>query len=200
MNIQSIIQRRSPVTFPEWEGDRIYMRPFKVGDDLGKHTDTVRAMLDGVDTKETCYLMVDEALVKAGTFHRRPGKHIDGWWDDGLSAHNGSGPQHVIEPMHRRPPCPGHRSPFHAHSEGREEGIFLASNITACVGYAGVFDGEPREGGDCDHIDVSGMTPINMEAGVTFAGNVSMLHESTPVSFDCFRTVYRINVPHWKPH
>ena len=197
---ESIIQRHGHVTFPDWTGERIYMKPFQVGDDLGKYTRTVNMMLDQIDTNdEMCFLMIDEAFVKAGTPHRRPGKHIEGWWDAGMSLHNGDGsgrwrlPGHVTEPVHRIPSR-------HSHKLDREEGIILASNITACVGYEGIFEGDLGKGGDCDHIDTSNMKTVNMEAHNVWAGNVSMLHESTPVAFDCFRTVVRINVPHWRPN
>lgn len=80
-----------------------------------------------------------------------------------------------------------------------EEGIILASSVTGCRGFDGFWMGEPQEGGDCSHIDLSGLVPVTMRRGAVYAGNVTMLHESLSMPFDCLRTVVRLNVPGWAP-
>lgn len=189
--MKSIVQQRGSVAFPTHTGERIYMREFRKADgvpfDLARWQPTVDAMLDGVDADGPIYLMVDQGLVRAGVPHRRPGVHIDGYWVPALQVHGGG----------------GHRGGSHIASGWSDadyrdpEAILLASSVTAARAFAGEFNGMPGEGGDCAHLDISAMTEIALCAGSVYAGNVTMLHESLPVSRDCLRTLVRLNVPGW---
>lgn len=203
MGIQSIVQKRGIVTFPQFIGERVYMREFRKS--MGLPSDlkdrwqhTVDAMLDGVDTDGPIYIMIDQGLVKAGTTQRRPGLHIDGYWHPAISAHGGDS---------------GHRgAPVSAAGVGEDydpwktcelsvpEGLILASNISACRAVIGEYHEIPREGGDCSHVNVSGMDEVIMLPNTVYAGNVGMLHESMPVSKDVQRTLVRLSVPGWTPH
>jgi hypothetical protein len=80
-----------------------------------------------------------------------------------------------------------------------DEGIILASSVIGCRAYDGIWQGEPGEGGDCSHIDLSNLSPVLMLPAQVYAGNVNMLHESLPMGADCLRTVVRLNVPGWAP-
>jgi len=224
----SIVQQRGAVPFAAHICERVYMQEFRKGAplpaNLRRWAPTLDAMLDGVDTDGPLYLMIDQGVVRAGTSHRRPGVHIDGYWVPAKSAHGGSGGSHSNTP----PPAPNgsHRgSGSHSytppvevpgnhgggggrHSAGgswadaayeEHEGILLASSVQAARAYSGVFVGQPGDGGDCSHIDLAGLTPTAMLAGQCYAGNVTMLHESLPVAFDVLRTVVRINAPGWTP-
>lgn len=87
----------------------------------------------------------------------------------------------------------GHRvQPF---SDWPNETIILASNVPACRALVGDWGGIIGEGGDVSHLDLSHMREIQMQAGIAYAGNVTFVHESLPVLFDCERTVVRLNVP-----
>ena len=52
------------VSFPAWNGERVYMRPFTKRDglpfDLARWQPTVDQMLQGIDTDSEIYLMIDE--------------------------------------------------------------------------------------------------------------------------------------------
>jgi hypothetical protein len=205
--LHSIVQRRGAVPLAAFTGERVYMRPIQPGKplpfDLARWQPTVDAMLNGIDA-DVAYLMIDQARVAAGVSHRRPGVHIDGYWNPGLSAH-------APEPTHGSSPPPrDSHSGSPRHMGGARgwapdtsylapEGLLLVSSITAARAYAGQFDRRPGDGGDCSHLDVSAMQALDMEAGVVYAGNVTMLHESLPVPMDCLRTVVRLNVPGWTP-
>lgn len=93
MRYESIIEARGSVTFPDFAGERVYMEPFFKKEGLPtslKHWQkTVDAMLDGIDTDGPVYLMIDQSAVKAGNFQRRPGLHIDGYWNPGNAGHGG---------------------------------------------------------------------------------------------------------------
>ena len=93
--LNSIVQQRGAVTFPAHTGERVYMREFRKSTGLPAHLSrwqsTIDAMLDGVDTDGPIYLMIDQGVVKATSSHRRPGLHIDGYWNPAISAHGGGG-------------------------------------------------------------------------------------------------------------
>ena len=202
--MKSIVQERGRVAFPKHTGERVYMREFckrnGLPDDLRRWQPTIDAMLDGVDANGPIYLMVDQGTVKAGATHRREGVHIDGYWVPSLQHHRGG----------------SHRGGGHVSAGGKwdtgpvwitdgsathwpAEGLILASTVAACRALAGEWGGVPKDGGDCSHIDTSGMDEIVMHAGSVYAGNVTMLHESIPLPVDCMRTVVRLNVPGWEP-
>lgn len=107
-----------PVKFPAFLGERHYMRKFTKKEglpaDLRHWQETVDAMLETVDTDNPIFLMVDQKIVPAGGLHRRPGPHIDGYWDEGIhghgahiGAHGGTYPGHGSSPS--SPPAGSHR-------------------------------------------------------------------------------------------
>lgn len=184
----SSVQQRGQVPFPAFTGERVYMREFTkaagLPPDLRRWQDTVDAMLDGVDASGPIFLMVDQAPVKVATTQRRPGLHVDGYWHPALQAHGG----HKVS-------AAGH---VHIHAGSADEALILASNVLGCAAYVGRFDGQPGDGGDCAHIDASGLLRVDMEPGRAWAGHtLHMLHEALPVRQDCLRTVVRLNVPGW---
>jgi hypothetical protein len=212
--LKSVVQQRGNVKFANQIGERIYMREFYkhkgLPTDIKHWQNTVDAMLDGVDTDGPIYLMVDQSVVKAGNPHRRPGVHIDGYWNPGISAHgghrgisaHGGMPSHKSQPTHGGWPGRSHISMAQSWEEAsyeQQEGIILASSVTAAKAYNGEFVGKPKDGGDCAHINLSSLECLDMQAGVVYAGNVTMLHESVAVPHDCIRTVVRLNVPGWHP-
>lgn len=79
------------------------------------------------------------------------------------------------------------------------EALVLASNVQACRAWEGIYTGEPVDGGDCTHIDLTGLNELTLLPNTAYRGNVTMLHESLPVPEDCYRTLVRINVPGWSP-
>lgn len=238
MQYQSIVQKRGSIShWPEHQGDRIYMLPFfkeaGLPDSAKRWSGVVDEMLDGIETDLPIYLMVDQAFVLAGKFHRRPGVHIDGYWGGKWQHVSAHGPTNGVVPPHHKPsgshsyippaidrhrPAPHHSymPPSHPHSPSpsrhssgandwasatytEPEAIILASNISACRSYSGSFFGPIGDMGDCATIDISSMAIEDMASDTVYAGNVTMLHETTPCEFDCLRTVVRLNVPGWSP-
>lgn len=193
----SHIQQRGKVSFPEYKGERIYMREFTQRDglpkDLSRWQPTVDQMLDGIRVDGPIFMMVDQSHISAGSTQRRPGVHIDGYWMPAKMAHGGGGHG-------------GHRIRYwsndpwvHGVCFDEPEAIILASDVAACRGYAGQYSGIVGDGGDCSGIDLQGLDAINLSAGTAYAGNVSMLHETLPVAHACNRTLVRLNVPGWSP-
>jgi hypothetical protein len=185
--MKSSVQQGGRVLFPPNTGERIYMLPFMKDIPLPKAfrrwQDTVDAMLEGISPSGEMYLMVDQAEVRAQSTHRRPGVHIDGHWDHATMEHEG---------RYRGDPDPSRPGP---------QRLLIASNVLGCRVYAGEFEGQPADGGDCSHLALDYLERIDMAPGYVWHGDaMSLLHESIPVRRDCFRTVVRINAPVQSSH
>ena len=181
----SQVQQRGRVTFPEFTGERIYMREFTKAAglpcDLARWQPTVDAMLDGVDATGPIYLMVDQTRVLTGHAQRRPGLHVDGYWNACEARHGGGHGGHKID-------------------GSATEALLLASSVLGGCAYVGEFGGKPGDGGDCEHIGRDGLLRVDMEPGRVWAGHaLTMLHESVPVRRDALRTLVRLNVAGWAP-
>ena len=168
-----------PVDFPEWKGEKHYMVPFKksygLPRSLSRFDTTVAMMLSNIDVGDvTMYLMIDEGAIAAGTFHRRPGLHIDGYWNDSPCSNSKWNPSSSFD------------SP---------EALLIASSHQGSVAFRGSFKGPIGHGGDCSSIDPAGMQLVELLPNKCWKGNVTMLHESTPALVDMKRTLVRINIP-----
>lgn len=219
MKYQSIIARGASCDHLHWPriapgygtAEKHYMVPFHADrglpSELFHWQPFVDVMLSGIHTEDVIYLMVDQDFVKAGTPHRRPGVHIDGYWHP-ATAWDPFPPSHtpatgMHRPRHGYNPPPGHGPAHRISSDGdwnnpdfsKDEAIILMTNIQAARGYAGEWDGFIGYGGDCSKVDVTLLDPVDFEANRAYIGNVSMLHQSLPVPVDCERTVIRLNCP-----
>lgn len=211
--LKSEYRKIGNVLFPEFTGERVYMRPFKKKDglpeDLKRWQPTVDAMLQDIDTNEEIYIMIDQGVVKAGSTHRRGGPHIDGHWCPEIVSHGIRSPRHADNPSKPEKDIPPVHRGVGRHSSLKvenipgywnvenfgDEALILASNISACYGYVGEIEGNPKEGGDCSHLDLSDMERVILEQNIAYSGNVTFIHESIPVNIDCNRTLVRLNVP-----
>lgn len=196
---QSKIQEKGQVSFPEFKGEKVYMTEFFQKNGLPEHLKrwqkTVDQMLVGIKTDEPIYLMIDQAFIPKGEFHRRPGLHIDGYWNPEKGSHgnHGGGKLHGKHGNHKgslNSSKSWEESAFEEH-----EALILASNISASRGFEGNYSGVIKEGGDCDHLSTQGLKEVNLEANKVYVGNVTFLHESLKVKEDCYRTLVRLNVP-----
>jgi hypothetical protein len=208
--LTSIVTQRGTAPLPPFTGERVYMTAFRrtLPIHLARWQATVDAMLDGID-HDVAYLMIDQSAVKAGTSQRRPGVHIDGYWIPAIHAHAENPGRHGATPAEREREHDRGRHGGGRHCSGagswegatyeHHEGLLLLSSITAARAFSGPFTGAPHTGGDCQHIDTTGLAEHTLHAGHVYAGNVTMLHESLPVQQDSLRTVVRLNVPGWSP-
>lgn len=214
--MQSIVKELGTVTFPLHTMERVYMKEFRkeagLPGELKRWQPTIDQMLLEVDTDGPIYLMIDQGLVKANTTHRRSGVHIDGYWIPTLQTHGSQPGGHITNAVGRWDNRP---SWIHSKSKGYwdgdywntnpkatdwpDEALILASNVSASNAYIGEWDGVIKDGGDCSHLDLSGLQRVALEANKVYAGNVTMLHESTPVMEDVLRSLVRLSVPGWSP-
>ncbi len=182
MIVHSKVTELNDVVFPEFDGNKAYMVPFLKKDglpnNLTKWQGIVDSMLAKVDTTSPVYFMLDQKEVKAGTIQRRPGVHIDGFWDASAKGHG-----HSIRYV----------------NEKDQEAVILATNEAGVMGYEGEWDFSPALGGDCSHISLKNMASRFLEAGKAYLGDTMyFLHESLPILRDCFRIVVRLNVPGYR--
>lgn len=193
MTNKSRVVQMGNVDFPAFLAERVYMREFRsetgLPEDLKRWQGTVDQMLQGVDTDGPIYLMIDQGVVRANTSHRRPGAHIDGYWIAGKRRHGGGG-RHAG----------GWDSGGWLNCDfSKPEALILASDFCASRALIGEFEGQPGEGGDCSTLDLSTLAEVRLQAGIAYAGNVTMVHESLPVERDTQRTLVRLSVPGWEP-
>ena len=212
----SYVQERGEVDFPEFTGERVYMRDFKQADglpsDLARWQPTVDQMLAGIKTNDSIFLMIDQGIVEPGMTHRRPGIHVDGVWLPDEKMHGGG--RHSTEP--RRPP--GHRNDPPVEDEPpevnphvgdddqvpgrrlRHQGLILASSVFGAMGYNGTYCALPNKDGSFDDLDLGKLCAMPMWPGSAYAGDaLTMLHESIEIPRRCQRTLVRLNVVGWTP-
>lgn len=213
----SYVQERGEVEFPEFTGERIYMREFKqaagLPSDLARWQPTVDQMLYGIKTKYPIYLMVDQSIVEAGQSQRRPGVHIDGIWFAKEKMH---GEHRTTRPgRHRDPEREPNQPELPDQPEidpdtgdddqipGRKpwrQGLLLASSVFGAMAYNGDYKAMPNRDGSFNNLDMDKLIAAPMWAGTVYAGDsLKMLHESIALSRRCQRTVVRLNVVGWLP-
>jgi hypothetical protein len=209
--MKSNIRTIGPVSFPEHTNERVYMVPFfqRTGlpTYLSRWQRTVDAMLEDIKTDGPIFLMIDQGIIQPGRSHRRGGPHIDGNWLPATNSHGGStGGSHTqIRSPDPEPDKHVGRPPAHNgllngdywSGNGFEpEALILASNVNhSCCAYVGQVEGDPKKGGDCSHLDLSNTERVLLNSNTAYSGNVTMIHESMPLSYLACRTLVRLNVP-----
>lgn len=166
---------------------------------------TVDAMLEGITHTGLIYLMVDQAVVRPGEYHRRSGIHVDGNWIGAASDPKKPPPDGPGRWKQAPLPDPGWKIPLHSHAGGEHKGhkqgmykpelLLLASDVQACRAYLGAFDAQPGEGGDCSHFNLKEAQQLDLEPNRVYLGNATTLHETLPVQSECQRTMVRLNIP-----
>lgn len=202
--MQSLLREVAQISFPKHvEHNRVYQVAFHkdaIPEVLKPWENTIQGMLKGIDCDGEMYFMADKAAVQKGKTHRRGGLHIDGNWyrsvghDDGNYCAGRHGGGHGA--MQAGWGDGGGRwNDVWKFTDDATGGIILASDIAGCDALVGKYDGTILKGGDCSHIDTTGMKQVSLKENTAYIGNVTMLHESLPMQFDCVRTVCRITMP-----
>lgn len=198
--IKSFARPLYSVQVPEFSGE-IKMLPFNLNNISSLPNivqDIVTQMIKALPIKEgLAFLTVDAKRVIAGKTQRRPGKHIDGNY---LFKESNSGWGH-------NPPYPqpqgwlvgngGKTLSDKDHKlsyESETGGMLIVSDYPLCKGWNGVFDGLPRTGGDCSHINTRTRS-FMLEPDVVYYGNSQFIHESLPAKISVDRTLIRITLP-----
>jgi hypothetical protein len=165
------------VALPPFSGIRVMMMPFRLED-----TSTIPFMqwrepvlemagragvFQGVGLQGVGYLTIDEALIKAGETHRRPGLHVDG-----CGSWGGSSPW-------------------------ASRGMVLVSSHVGCVGWNQPLPGEPTEEGNCEHLRtlLDDAARIKMQPQLAYWCSGMAVHESIVQPVDVHRQLVRLSMP-----
>ena len=192
--MKSSITKLNDVTFPEYTGERVYMTKFTkasgLPSQLKRWQSTIDAMLEKIDIKhEPIFIMIDQARVKAGTTHRRPGIHIDGIWVPGDNTKDNIGMHSTRD---------GHK--INGVAQNEDQALVLASNVRGCAAYLGEYHDQPQQDGSFTNINVGNLDKIELSPYSAWVGSaMTTLHESIPVPYDSYRTLVRLNICDWMP-
>lgn len=159
---------------PAFADVRVMMQPFLLEDihgtlpNIPQWQPAVERMLS-VSTVKTgvAYLTIDEAEVRAGETHRRPGAHVDG-----LGPWAGGGSWSAC-------------------------GMIVASSVEGCCAWEQSFEGEPSTGGDCAHLMSQARPEacVMMRANRMYWCGPLTVHEGIPMRETVKRQFVRLSMP-----
>jgi hypothetical protein len=182
------------ISLPPYRGDRVYMHEFYIENPIlpvgyERWMSTLQEIIK-YSPKKTgkAYLTIDEKLVKKGESHRRGGPHTDGnyifgWGGGGSGWLTGEDGRFLPREQHEQQYC------------SEKGGMLIVSSYTSCKGWVGEFDGQPNQGGDCSHLDLSKMDSFYLESNKLYWGNSTFIHESLPLEEDVERQLVRVTLP-----
>jgi len=172
-----------PVVLPTWGNIRIMMMPFHTDDvygslpsDLRRWAKTIQQMVAGAPAG-VGYLTIDEAPVRKGETHRRPGLHVDGIGPDGKAGGWGGGGGYGAN------------------------GMTMVSSHIGCRAYAQTFDGAPGPDGDCAHLasQCDKHRAVDLKPEMIYLCSPLTVHEALPMSEDTWRQFCRVSFPSDSP-
>lgn len=172
------VWNHSPLKFPEFTGTRIMMMPVKLGSYRGvplQYAELLSHTYGAVEVRfigEIGYLTIDEKVVEKGQTLRREGLHVDGYYHGRCGAWGGGGGWGSVG-----------------------NGMFTISSTPHCEAYLGKFEGEPKDEGECEHIDLNNAVPEIFEANELYWVDGACIHKSLPVEEDTKRQFLRLSMP-----
>lgn len=181
------------MSLPEWKGDRVYMHKFDMSNPqmpvgYERWNSTLKEIVSESPIKSgMAYITIDEKIVKSGETHRRGGAHTDGnylfGWGGGGGWLTGEDGRFLPRDKHVEQYC------------SDKGGMLIISSYKACKGWNGDINGEPNQGGDCSHLDLSNMENYELDSNTLYWGNSTFIHESLPVDEDIKRQLVRLTLP-----
>lgn len=209
---ESQIIRVGSIMFPQFAGVRIMMMPFRLESPADSIPDSLAAWREalgqlcrmGPAKKGVAYLTIDEALVRAGETHRRPGLHVDGigprlaagsWGGGGWAGGDPSPDPKPEKPTEK--PKKGGRTVRTSAPWRERRGMIVAASHVGCRGWHQAFVGFPGSNGDCAHLAAQreSAKEVVMRANQAYWCAPLAVHESLPVPVDVRRQFVRISMP-----
>jgi hypothetical protein len=191
--INSISKELYSINLPFYKGE-VSMLPFNL-DNIStlpeEFRKVVRDMIRFLSVKKgEAFLTVHGKFVKKDKTLRRGAPHIDGNYLKEVSDWgNGGGNGWKVGENGVKLNSEEHKLSY-LNENG---GMLIASNYSACKGWNGFYSDEPKEGGDCSHVDLK--DGFMLKPDTVYYGNSQFIHESLPVNKDVFRILYRITLP-----
>lgn len=144
--------------------ERIYMQQYIDG----SYENVIKLMREILNIKSTSYVTIDAAHIKKGTYHRRPGLHVDGSWEEGWRYTK-------------------------KNFTGIDQDMYLYSTKLGCRALIGEYEHQETTDGSFHFLDTSNMVYKNLEPRKIYkASALYTLHESFPAKEDHFRVFIRI--------
>lgn len=171
----------TPLEFPEFTGHRTMMMPVILGS-LGGIPEQYHSLLSQLFEAteyrfigEIGYLTIDEQTLQPNETLRRGGLHVDGFYHGKCGAWGGGGGWGSVG-----------------------NGMLTISSTPHCKAYLGVFEGEPKSEGECDHLTLPNNGEL-FEAGEVYWVDGACVHESLPVIEETKRQFVRLSMPNNGP-
>lgn len=201
--LQSKSKMIKEISLPEFRGDKIYMYSFDIENPIlpsgyERWYSTISEIISHSPKKTgKAYLTIDEKIVNKGETHRRGGPHTDGnylfsWGNidpnpgqpqPGSGWLTGEDGRFLPREQHEQQYC------------SEKGGMLIVSSYESCKGWNGKYDGQPNQGGDCSHLNLSEMETFILKTNTLYWGNSTFIHESLPVKEDVKRQLVRITLP-----
>lgn len=185
LSFSSEIRNLGKLDLPGFTGTRVMMMPFLLEEPEHTLPDMLASWRPALAAlskmspaqKGVAYLTIDEALVKAGETHRRPGLHVDGVGPDGGVAGWAAAPW------------------------SSERGMLLIASHVGCRGWQQDFLGAPLQNGDCAHLvsQCREEAEIVMQPGQVYWCGPLTVHESIPAKEPVKRQFVRLSMPSTAP-
>jgi hypothetical protein len=178
MSFTSHINHVGVLSFPKPNGVRVMMMPVRMEDadtlPIEQWREQFAKLVKMAPVKRgVAYLTIDEALVRAGETHRRPGLHVDGIGPDGREAAWGGGGGYA------------------------SSGMLVAASITGCVGWSQPVDGYPGANGNCEHLrdELLDEKRRYLIADNVYECGALAVHEALRMATDVQRSFVRLSLP-----
>lgn len=172
----------SPVDFPPFTGLRIMMMPVRLGDLTGvpeQYHALVEQLYGHTEHRwhgHIGYLTIDERTLVAGETMRRPGLHVDGYYQGSFGVWGGG-------------PGPG------GGWGSVGNGMLTVSNTSHCQAWLGAVYGEIGPEGEADKLNLRTAKPVLFEPGQVYWLDGGCVHESLPVREPVDRVFVRLSMP-----
>ena len=176
MTFGSKLSTLGPVEFPAFTGSRVMHMPFLTREpaattpNLPQYAAMLTQLCADLPTG-VGYVTVDEAELRAGEHHRRPGLHVDG-----------------VDEL-------GRLGPWGGGGGYGARGLVCASTHVGCRAWDQAFWGSAGKDGDCEHLRPQCGKAIYLQPNVAYAMGGLTVHESVPVQGDCRRQFIRVSLP-----
>lgn len=165
--------------FPTFGGVRVMMMPFRLDSPretvpIAEWADAVATLCEMASVKQgVAYLTIDEAMVRIGETHRRPGLHVDGVGPDGRAGGWGGA------------------------SHAPNYGMLVAASHVGCRAWAKTFLGKPGPNGDCSALaeQCGENSAVILRAGTVYQCGPLTVHEAIPMQEDTHRQFVRVSMP-----
>ena len=186
--VQTLISASQPlglIKLPEYQARQMYMHSFdpkqpEMAEGYEDYLGVVSVLceLAGVSSDEA-HMTVDEKVIEPGFSQRRPGAHVDGCY--------------LKEPqVWGHPNPPGMWAHYCNNLPFDRMAVIVASSVPGCIVYPGIFNGDPKNDGDCEHMRDQFTKSQLLPANQGYLLSPDCVHESRIFSEPTQRSFLRI--------